>query len=75
MDIGVLKQCLRNEITGSTSTSGQTTSPGKTQKVPPSTTYTSLGGEFEKSGKPMTAHRIIMNVIIRYFFYSLIVLY
>ncbi|KYB29509.1 Protein unc-80 homolog-like Protein [Tribolium castaneum] len=65
MDIGVLKQCLRNEISGSASTSGQTTSPGKTQKMPQSTTFASLGGEIEKSSKPMTSHRIIMNVIIK----------
>ncbi|RZC42316.1 unc-80 -like protein, partial [Asbolus verrucosus] len=67
MDVGVLKQCLRNEaMTGSTSTSGQTTSPGKGQKMPASTTSASLGGELEKSAKPMTSHRLVMNVIIRF---------
>lgn len=60
IDIGVLKQCLRDEA--AENVAAQSSSPNKSQKVPP------IGSELEKSTKPMTSHRLIMNIIIRYKF-------
>lgn len=71
IEIGVLKQCLKYEaMAGNSSTSAPATSPGKTPKMAKSNTYGSLGGDAEKTAKPMTSHRLIMNIIIRYLVYA-----
>lgn len=70
MDMGVLKQCLRDELSGNSSSTPfqepSTTSAKSTTKLPNSETQTSLGMELDKTTKPMTSHRLIMNTIIRY---------
>ncbi|KAJ8947309.1 hypothetical protein NQ318_004561 [Aromia moschata] len=66
LDMGVLKQCLRDEAAASTAPMPDTTSPGKpTGKLPTGGAPGSLGADAEKSGKPMSAHRLVMNVIVR----------
>ncbi|CAH0559503.1 unnamed protein product [Brassicogethes aeneus] len=65
LDMGVLKQCLRDEAFAC-SASFQDGSPGKAGiKMPTSGTNASLGFEADKNVKPMTTHKIIMNVIVR----------
>lgn len=67
IEVGVLKQCLKYEaMGGSSSTSAPATSPKKTPKMATSSTYASLGADAENIAKPMTSHRLIMNIIIRY---------
>lgn len=64
MDMGVLKQCLRDEALGEQHADA---SPGKGSKtvgggggVPPKT-----GAETADKPKPVTAHRLIMHIIVR----------
>lgn len=63
MDMGVLKQCLREEVAGSASSTKDTDSLNK-----PTTKGSSFapGEEPEKPIKPMNAHRLVMTTIIRY---------
>ncbi|KAL3277360.1 hypothetical protein HHI36_012710 [Cryptolaemus montrouzieri] len=64
MDMGVLKQFLRDEAMGNnTSASVTETSPRKPSKEHCGKTFT--GSEPEKNPKPMTSHRLIMNTITR----------
>lgn len=64
MDMGVLKQFLRDEAlsTHSFNITGEN-SPGKRTKTT-NNTATSSTNEIEKT-KPLTSHRIIMDVIVR----------
>ncbi|KAG5895326.1 hypothetical protein JTB14_000598 [Gonioctena quinquepunctata] len=65
MDMGVLKQCLRDEAIASTASQQDGSSPDKRGgKVPRSTTQGSLG-EAEKPEKVISSHRLVMNVIVR----------
>lgn len=61
LDMGVLKQCLREEVAASSSAKDPE-SPNKTSAKTP---LNSPGEEVDKSGKPMNAHRLIMTTIIR----------
>ncbi|KAK9884494.1 hypothetical protein WA026_007335 [Henosepilachna vigintioctopunctata] len=64
MDMGVLKQFLRDEALGNNiSVSVTEASPRKPAKE--TCTKNTSGIEVEKSPKPMTSHRLIMNTIIR----------
>lgn len=65
MDMGVLKQCLRDEAITSFTPMPDSSSPGKGGKLPPSNTRASVGTDPEKTGKPMSSHWLIMNVIVR----------
>ncbi|CAG9815242.1 unnamed protein product [Phaedon cochleariae] len=65
MDMGVLKQCLREEaLAGSTASQADVTPDKKAGKVPGSSTQASLG-EPEKPEKALPSHRLIMNTIVR----------
>ncbi|XP_056632405.1 protein unc-80 homolog isoform X2 [Diorhabda sublineata] len=66
MDMGVLKQCLKEEAVSSTINQHENASPNRrTGKIPQSSTHGSLGvGDPEKS-KPISSHRLIMNTIVR----------
>lgn len=62
MEMGVLKQCLREEVAASTTSAKDADSPSKsTTKVPSH----NPSEEVDKSGKPMNAHRLVMTTIIR----------
>lgn len=65
--MGVLKQCLKDEAMGSTASQQETASPDKrTGKMPSSTTQGSIGvGAESEKNKPVSSHRLIMNIIIR----------
>ncbi|KAJ8932970.1 hypothetical protein NQ314_014301 [Rhamnusium bicolor] len=66
LEMGVLKQCLRDEALASSASAPDSSSPGKpSSKLPTSGTHGSLGGEADKSGKPMSSHRLVMNTIVR----------
>lgn len=62
MDMGVLKQCLREEVAATASYAKDTESPSK---VTPKSTQLTPGEEADKSGKPMNAHRLVTTSIIR----------
>lgn len=64
MDMGVLKQFLREEAMGNQTSSENTDrSPRKPNKG--TQNKNSNGPEPEKSAKPMTSHRLIMHTITR----------
>lgn len=72
MDLGVLKQFLRDEALSGHNTNplGGDTSPGKAggaQRTNNSATGTPSApdGSGDKSTKPITSHRLIMNIIVR----------
>ncbi|KAJ8917160.1 hypothetical protein NQ315_012652 [Exocentrus adspersus] len=66
MDMGVLKQCLRDEAANSfTPVADSSTSPSNATKMPTSNTRGSLGTEAEKTGKPISSYRLVMNIIVR----------
>lgn len=63
MEMGVLKQCLRDEAMSSSTPMQDSQSPGKNASK-----GNNHGGteETDKGGKPMNAHRLVMHTIVRY---------
>ncbi|XP_050510714.1 protein unc-80 homolog isoform X5 [Diabrotica virgifera virgifera] len=66
MDMGVLKQCLKEEAMGSTTNQQDASTPDKkTGKMQQSSTHGSLGITDPDKNKPISSHRLVMNSIIR----------
>lgn len=67
LDLGVLKQCLREEALAEyTPTSIAESSPSsKPTKKSPSTPVNLSTTEPDSLGKTVTPHRLIMNIIVR----------
>ncbi|CAH1139308.1 unnamed protein product [Phyllotreta striolata] len=66
MDMGVMKQCLKEEAIGNSISQQDAGTPDKRSgKVPASTTKGSIGGSEVEKSKPVSSHRLIMNAIIR----------
>lgn len=63
MEMGVLKQCLRDEALSSSTPMQDSQSPAKNASK-----GSNHGGpeEADKGGKPMNAHRLVMHTIVRY---------
>lgn len=59
MDMGVLKQCLRDEALGERPVSSAPSEASPSGKPAKTTTET-------EKPKPITPHQLIMNIIVRY---------
>lgn len=71
MDMGVLKQFLRNEaLNDQRSTPLPDASPGKPTKSSTGGTTLPPAAEVEKLSKPMSPHKLVMHIIVRQVIYS-----
>ncbi|CAH2006084.1 unnamed protein product [Acanthoscelides obtectus] len=66
LDMGVLKQCLRDEVMANISSSKKEAKfSGVTKVSPGSTADTPYSSDAEKTEKKVSPHRMMMNIIVR----------